>query len=91
MNKFLLPAFIVFTFQCSYAQTPTWGSGIACLLYTHCTPCHHDNGVAPFSLTTYADAYSHMAVIHSDVNNHIMPPYPAMCVKLRGQKGDIND
>ena len=68
---------VVFTIQSSYGQTATWGSGIACLLYTHCTPCHHDNGIAPFSLTTYADAYSHMALISHDVNNHIMPPYPA--------------
>jgi len=59
----------------SFAQTPTWANDIACLVYTHCTPCHHDNGIAPFSLMTYNDAFTHQAVMNTDVNSHIMPPY----------------
>ena len=58
------------------AQTPTWSNDVACILYTHCTTCHHDNGIAPFALTSYTDAQSHMALMYTDINNHIMPPYP---------------
>ena len=77
MKKNLLLSFFVFLILISCnAQSPTWSSDIACLVYTHCTACHHENGIAPFSLTSYADAYGYQGVMQSDVNNHIMPPYP---------------
>ncbi len=78
MRKLILSSLLLFIFVFDKAQSPTWSGDVACLLYTHCTACHHDNGIAPFSLTTYNDAFTHMAVISSDVNNHIMPPYPRM-------------
>jgi Secretion system C-terminal sorting domain/Copper type II ascorbate-dependent monooxygenase, N-terminal domain len=76
MRKIFLSLLFTSILLAGKSQSPTWSGDIACLLYSHCTTCHHDNGIAPFSLTSYSDAYAHMAVMSYDVNNHIMPPYP---------------
>ena len=60
-----------------FAQTPTWSENISCVLYTHCTNCHNDKGIAPFSLTRYEDVFFHRVGIRYAVNNRIMPPWPA--------------
>lgn len=58
------------------AQQPTWQNGIACIIYTHCSPCHNENGIAPFTLMSYQDALDNLYGIQNDVNKNIMPPYP---------------
>lgn len=58
------------------AQSPTWSGEIGCLIYTHCTTCHHDGGIAPFSLTSYDEAYSYRYQIQAYVNAGLMPPWP---------------
>ncbi len=40
----------------SPATAPTFSRDIAPLLWSRCGECHRPNGVAPFSLLTYADA-----------------------------------
>jgi hypothetical protein len=58
------------------AQTTNWSTDIAPIFYSNCTNCHHDGGLAPFSLLDYQTAYSQRFNILSDVNNKIMPPWP---------------
>lgn len=58
------------------AQNPNWAEHVAPILYQHCTPCHHQGGLAPFSLMSYADASGNAFDIQTDVNNKIMPPWP---------------
>lgn len=77
MKKILLFAF--FAFFCEKkisAQTPDWSGKIANIMYTNCTKCHRTNGIAPFSLLTYQDAYAHRFSIQSSVNSGYMPPWP---------------
>jgi len=58
------------------AQTPTWHEDIACIVYTHCTPCHHDNGAGHFSLTTYTDAVFWRNEMRAATQVRYMPPWP---------------
>ncbi|RMF26797.1 MAG: hypothetical protein D6765_08420, partial [Bacteroidetes bacterium] len=58
------------------AQTPTWSSDIACLVYNKCAKCHNDNGVAPFPLLHYDDIYPLRDIVRQVVNEGIMPPWP---------------
>ena len=59
-----------------YSQTPDWSTQIATIIYDHCTTCHHEGGLAPFSLMTYEDATINAFSIQAAVNAHIMPPWP---------------
>lgn len=59
------------------AQTPpTWSSEIACILYNNCSSCHHEGGIAPFSLTGYSTAYAFRQSIRRVVLDREMPPWP---------------
>ena len=60
----------------SNAQTANYNDNVACILFTNCTPCHHDGGIAPFSLMTYSDAASAAFGIQGAVNAGVMPPWP---------------
>src|SRR5258706_11960510 len=59
------------------AQIPDWSTSIATILYSNCTVCHHEGGIAPFSLITYDDAINNAFQMQSDVNAKVMPPWPA--------------
>lgn len=59
------------------AHNPTWTDGIACIIYSHCTSCHNENGIAPFSLMTYDDVYQNRYSIAASVQAKSMPPFPA--------------
>jgi hypothetical protein len=59
-----------------FSQTPDWSTSVAGILYANCTTCHHDGGIAPFSLMTYNDAVTNAFSIQSDVNASKMPPWP---------------
>jgi len=57
MNKVLFVFMLLLCyFNGLFAQIPTWSEHIALILYANCTKCHHEGGIAPFSLLTYADA-----------------------------------
>ncbi|MCB0755466.1 MAG: T9SS type A sorting domain-containing protein [Flavobacteriales bacterium] len=56
--------------------TPTYNDNVACILYTNCTPCHHDGGIGPFPLMNYDDATSAGFGIVGAVNAGNMPPWP---------------
>jgi hypothetical protein len=77
MKKLYLLLVIALVFSRNvFAQTVTWADNIACLLYTHCTKCHNPNGIAPFSLIDYQDAYDNASAIQIEVNAGTMPPWP---------------
>ncbi len=57
------------------SQTPTWSKQISCIVYSHCTSCHNPNGLAPFSLQTYTQAFSNRYGILNAVSSNKMPPY----------------
>ncbi len=68
-------SFFFFSFSL-LGQTPSWSSDIACIIYTNCSGCHNENGIAPFSLLSYEDAYNVSYSIKVNINEGIMPPWP---------------
>ena len=58
------------------AQTPTWSDAVACIVYSHCTACHHEGGAGHFSLTTYAEAYAARNDMRDVTEVRYMPPWP---------------
>ncbi len=75
MKNFLL-LFLVFTTTLAKAQLPVWSTDIAPILYNSCTSCHHEGGLAPFSLLSYQDAFDNRFDISNDVTSKKMPPWP---------------
>lgn len=72
----LIPALSLFAVTHSLAQTPTWNGDVACIVQSHCAPCHHDGGPGHFDLLTYADGYywrNEMAYVTAQ---RLMPPWP---------------
>lgn len=55
---------------------PFWSTDIAPILYENCTSCHRDNGIAPFSLMSYDDAFSEGFSILGATQSGFMPPWP---------------
>ena len=79
MKKFIVFGFLLLFIsqQKTFAQaTPYWATDIAPIFYANCTKCHNPNGIAPFSLITYADAFPEINRIDSTVQAGIMPPWP---------------
>ncbi len=76
MKKVILVNLFCFSLGLNFAQT-TWAEHAAEVLYTNCTYCHNQNGIAPNSLMTYAEASSYAPLILSYVSNGIMPPWTA--------------
>lgn len=62
-------------------QTPhgdvTYAKQVAPILQKHCVACHRAGEVAPFSLTSYADAANWSATIREVVQQGRMPPWHA--------------
>ncbi|MFN5417303.1 MAG: T9SS type A sorting domain-containing protein [Flavobacteriia bacterium] len=61
-------------FAHSFAQT--WSDNVATIVYEKCTKCHHAGGIAPFSLTTFAEASAMSSGIRDAITNDRMPPFP---------------
>lgn len=74
-NSLLLSLFVLAQTQV-FSQTPDWATKVAPILYNHCTSCHHDAGIAPFSLLTYDEAVLNASSISHDVSIKKMPPWP---------------
>ncbi len=74
--KRLLTVAIAFSSFLAKGQTPTYNDDIACILYNHCTSCHHEGGIGPFSLMTYDDATAAAYGVMQAVNAGTMPPWP---------------
>ena len=61
----------------SVPEAITFNRQVVRILQANCQKCHRDGGIAPFSLTTYADAFSKRAQISIAVSDRIMPPWHA--------------
>ncbi len=77
MKKFFLILVVfVYSFLLKAQTGPYWATDVAPILYQNCTSCHNANGIAPFSLMTYADAFPNAGAMASEVSNRTMPPWP---------------
>lgn len=76
MKKISPFVLLIFSIAFSNAQTPTWSSDIAPIFYSNCTTCHHEGGLAPFSLLDYQNAFNNSYSISSNVTSRKMPPWP---------------
>jgi len=59
------------------SQTLTYANDVAPIIQAHCTSCHHDGAIAPFSLTSYDDVRKRAEVIAAVTQSHYMPPWKA--------------
>ena len=76
MKKLLPVISLVIIAFCAKAQTPTYNERISCILFEHCTSCHHEGGIAPFSLMDYSEASSAAFGMQGSINAGSMPPWP---------------
>lgn len=88
MKKVSILALGLFFLHHLPAQSPQWNSDIAPILYENCTVCHHEGGLAPFSLTHYSDAYAKRLSIITAISTGEMPPWPpdADYVHFKGER-----
>jgi len=54
----------------------TWAVDVAPILFDKCAKCHNDQGIAPFPLISYDDAFNNMAAVKEAVMQKTMPPWP---------------
>jgi hypothetical protein len=66
-----------FSFSGVRSQEYTWSNDVAEIIYEHCASCHHENGIGPFPLMTYADLVPIAWEIKHQVEDRHMPPWPA--------------
>src|SRR4051794_19637394 len=57
------------------ASGPTYNAAVAPVLDAKCTSCHRLGGIAPFALTSAADAKAHAAGIVRMTKAGLMPPW----------------
>ena len=53
-----------------------WSTEVAPILYQHCTVCHREGGIGPFSLMTYPQAAVMGPLVASAAEAGTMPPWP---------------
>lgn len=58
-------------------STVTFARDVAPILYRNCTSCHRAGQVAPFTLSSYADAKTHARQIAAVTQQRLMPPWKA--------------
>lgn len=72
---------------------PTYHADIAPLLAERCGTCHAPEGLAPFKLDTYADAYMWRTAMLASVEEGSMPPFDAResdeCTPPKPWKADL--
>lgn len=76
LKQYLLFFILLMLALPGFSQTPDWSSQIANIIYNNCTSCHREGYIAPFTLSSYEDAFDNGFAIQSAVNAHIMPPWP---------------
>lgn len=77
MKKFLNCLFACCAMLPLYSQNPNWAEHVAPILYSNCTNCHIEGGIAPFSLVGYQKAKTYANSIKSAAESRSMPPWPA--------------
>ncbi len=61
----------------AFVARPTFHASVEPILQAHCQTCHHDGGIAPFSLTSYAGAAERRRDLSRQVAQRRMPPWKA--------------
>lgn len=56
--------------------TPTWSADIACIVFSHCAPCHREGGAGHFPLTSFVEAFPYRNDIRDATQLRLMPPWP---------------
>ena len=56
---------------------PVFDKHVEPIIYKNCTPCHRENGGAPFTLTSYKDVKKKAKTIAKVTKLRYMPPWPA--------------
>jgi len=74
MKKLLLLVMIVP--MIGFGQNPNYSEDIAPILYRKCLQCHHNGGIAPLTLETYASVVSNAGMIQHVTSTGEMPPWP---------------
>ncbi len=72
-NKISLIIFFFVSFQLN-AQI-NWSEDVASIIYDKCVECHRPQGIAPYSFTTYQDAYDFRYFIQDAISSGQMPPW----------------
>ena len=71
----------VFTFLTTKAlaqkELITFNKHVAPIIFNNCTPCHHENGTAPFPLESYKDVSKRATFIKYVTETRYMPPWKA--------------
>ncbi|MBL7812160.1 MAG: hypothetical protein JNL57_08050 [Bacteroidetes bacterium] len=80
-NTFLVAGVCLLLFACGAGNgvpdKPTFNKHVAPLMFKHCTPCHREGGVAPFSLINYEQTKRKAKTIAKVTEKRYMPPWPA--------------
>ncbi len=74
MKKILLFLFIIPII--GFGQNPNYSEHVAPIIYNKCLTCHHNGGISPLPLETYADAVSNAGMIQHVTSSGEMPPWP---------------
>lgn len=69
----------------------TFSNQVVRLMQQHCQRCHHDGGVAPFSLITYKDTLPYLEAIKFDVQTNRMPDDTSVRIDDGCSDGDTFD
>lgn len=70
--------FLMFAIACQVEDAaPSWHADVAPIIDAHCAHCHRTGGVAPFTLSSYADAAAVAPLIKGAVEARTMPPWGA--------------
>ena len=77
MKRLILPGLVLFS-SLANAQAPTWADDVACIVYSHCTSCHHVGGISgeALDLTTYSAAFYAREDMAGYTAQRVMPPWP---------------
>jgi len=76
--KNLIVTVLILSFIINYTRpvfAQNYADDIAQIIFDNCTSCHHNGGIAPFSLMTYADVSTYASSIQIEINNGSMPPW----------------
>ncbi|MEQ1746001.1 MAG: T9SS type A sorting domain-containing protein [Saprospiraceae bacterium] len=75
MKKLAFPCLLLALPFAAEAQTITWSEHVAPIVYKHCTTCHRPGEIAPFSLTSYTEAYGWANMMRYVTEIRYMPPW----------------
>ena len=78
MRRTALLSILAFPILHAHGQSPTWADDVACIVYSHCTSCHHPGAIGGehLDLMTYAAAALDAESIAESVQDRSMPPWP---------------